>query len=188
MKITAFINRQFVFKTVLSKKSDAWKLYKDRGCSLRLSWPQRQSEGVWKLVSLVEEYFGCGGGANVYATPPGKQGFAPHWDDIDAFILQLEGCKHWRVYAPRTQAEVLPRFSSANLNPDELGPLIGEATLRPRRCVRRLAWPPVLPRDQTGIARSSPPGIAGCRQGRRLTLSVLSLPPPMPKGAVRENA
>jgi hypothetical protein len=27
------------------------------------------------------------------------QGFAPHFDDIEAFILQLEGRKRWRVYS-----------------------------------------------------------------------------------------
>lgn len=36
-----------------------------------------------------------------YLTPPGTQGFAPHYDDIEAFILQLEGKKYWRLYNPR---------------------------------------------------------------------------------------
>lgn len=36
-----------------------------------------------------------------YLTPPGSQGFAPHWDDIEAFVMQLEGKKRWRVYEPR---------------------------------------------------------------------------------------
>ena len=36
-----------------------------------------------------------------YLTPAGSQGFAPHYDDIDAFVLQLEGRKHWKVYSPR---------------------------------------------------------------------------------------
>ena len=35
-----------------------------------------------------------------YLTPPGTQGFAPHYDDIEAFVLQLEGKKHWKVYQP----------------------------------------------------------------------------------------
>lgn len=33
------------------------------------------------------------------------QGFAPHYDDIDAFVLQLEGCKRWR----RAEPPFLPR-------------------------------------------------------------------------------
>ena len=38
-------------------------------------------------------------GSNAYLTPGGapNQGFAPHYDDIEAFILQVEGYKHWRV-------------------------------------------------------------------------------------------
>ncbi len=36
-----------------------------------------------------------------YLTPPATQGFAPHYDDIEAFILQLEGKKNWKLYSPR---------------------------------------------------------------------------------------
>ena len=36
-----------------------------------------------------------------YLTPAHSQGFAPHYDDIEAFVLQLEGKKHWRLYSPR---------------------------------------------------------------------------------------
>jgi ribosomal protein L16 Arg81 hydroxylase len=35
---------------------------------------------------------------NMYLTPSGAQGFGPHFDDHDVFILQLDGCKHWRLY------------------------------------------------------------------------------------------
>lgn len=39
-------------------------------------------------------------GTNVYLTPPQSQGFAPHYDDIEAFIIQLEGSKYWKLYKP----------------------------------------------------------------------------------------
>ena len=32
-------------------------------------------------------------GANVYLTPPGTQGFAPHYDDVEVFILQVKSEK-----------------------------------------------------------------------------------------------
>jgi ribosomal protein L16 Arg81 hydroxylase len=35
---------------------------------------------------------------NVYLTPPSSQGFAPHYDTHDVFVLQVAGSKHWRIY------------------------------------------------------------------------------------------
>ncbi len=34
---------------------------------------------------------------NVYLTPAGAQGFAPHYDMHDVFIAQVYGTKHWRL-------------------------------------------------------------------------------------------
>jgi hypothetical protein len=114
----------------VARASDVLARYRE-GCSIRLSWPQHHSEPLWGMLEQLEEFFGSGSGANVYATPPGSQGFAPHWDDIDAFVLQVEGEKRWRLYAPRSPDEANPRFSSPNLPQDELGALIEEVTLRP---------------------------------------------------------
>ncbi|OWF43534.1 ribosomal oxygenase 1-like [Mizuhopecten yessoensis] len=107
-----------------------WDMYQS-GCSVRLLNPQTYSRNVWKLLSMLQEYFGCCVGANTYLTPPGTQGFAPHFDDIEAFILQLEGKKHWRLYSPRSDAEKLPRFSSGNFTDVDLGEPILEKTLEP---------------------------------------------------------
>ena len=49
-----------------------------------------------------------------YLTPAGAQGFAPHFDDIEAFILQTEGSKRWRLYSG--QSEELARESSRALS------------------------------------------------------------------------
>ncbi|XP_022235071.1 ribosomal oxygenase 1-like isoform X2 [Limulus polyphemus] len=88
-----------------------WDFYQN-GCSVRLLNPQTYSRTVWKLCSVLQEYFGSFVGANVYLTPAGTQGFAPHYDDIEAFILQLEGKKLWKLYSPRSPSEELPRYSS----------------------------------------------------------------------------
>ena len=74
--------------------ADVWSAFA-RGCSVRLSWPQRHSDGVWAMIAQLEEHLGCGGGCNAYLTPKGTQGFAPHYDDVDAYVLQVEGSKLW---------------------------------------------------------------------------------------------
>ncbi|XP_075059814.1 ribosomal oxygenase 1 [Mixophyes fleayi] len=105
-----------------------WDYYKN-GCSLRLLNPQAFSVTVWNVLSTLQELFGSMVGANMYLTPPGTQGFAPHYDDIEAFVIQLEGRKHWRVYNPRNKSEVLPQFSSANFNDHIIGEPILETIL-----------------------------------------------------------
>ncbi|KAL8212974.1 UNVERIFIED_CONTAM: Ribosomal oxygenase 1 [Gekko kuhli] len=105
-----------------------WDFYRN-GCSLRMLNPQAFSATVWHFLSLLQEQFGSMAGANTYLTPAGTQGFAPHYDDIEAFVVQLEGKKHWRVYNPRKEAEVLPHFSSPNFAQDEIGEPVLETIL-----------------------------------------------------------
>ncbi|XP_007438261.1 ribosomal oxygenase 1 [Python bivittatus] len=105
-----------------------WDFYKN-GCSLRMLNPQAFSVTIWHFLSVLQEHFSSMVGANTYLTPAGTQGFAPHYDDIEAFVIQLEGKKHWRVYSPRKQGEMLPQFSSSNFSQMEIGEPILETVL-----------------------------------------------------------
>ncbi|XP_037541502.1 ribosomal oxygenase 1 [Nematolebias whitei] len=105
-----------------------WDFY-ESGCSIRMLNPQAFSSTVWSVLSILQEQFGSMAGANVYLTPPGTQGFAPHYDDIEAFVVQLEGKKHWRVYSPRSEGEVLPVLSSPNFDQSEVGKPILDVVL-----------------------------------------------------------
>ena len=49
--------------------------------------------------ALVEE-LGHPAQVNAYVTPPSSQGFAPHYDTHDVFVLQVSGEKHWVIHAP----------------------------------------------------------------------------------------
>jgi bifunctional lysine-specific demethylase and histidyl-hydroxylase NO66 len=41
---------------------------------------------------------------NAYITPPQSQGFSPHYDVHDVFVLQMAGEKHWTIHEPVLQA------------------------------------------------------------------------------------
>ncbi|CAN0196904.1 unnamed protein product [Pylaiella littoralis] len=107
-----------------------WQKFRE-GCSLRMPCPQKYSDPLHRLLSALEEEFGCMVGSNVYLTPPRSQGFAPHWDDIEAFLLQVEGRKRWRVYPPADDGAVLPRLSSPNLTDEQVGEPVLEVVLEP---------------------------------------------------------
>lgn len=105
-----------------------WDFYLN-GCSIRLLNPQTYIPKLHLLNATMQEFFNSFVGANAYLTPPDSQGFAPHYDDIEAFILQAEGKKHWRIYKPRFENETLPRVSSKNFDQEEIGEPIMEVTL-----------------------------------------------------------
>ena len=105
---------------VVADPKDVWSNFAS-GCTLRLLCPHLHSDSVHSLLSTLELEFGCMVGSNAYLTPGGdSQGFAPHYDDIEAFILQLEGRKRWRVYPPPNRAETLPRFSSRDYTEEDM--------------------------------------------------------------------
>lgn len=62
-------------------------------------WGKHRSH--WGILHLFWSWSVYAFSSTRYLTPPGTQGFAPHYDDIEAFVVQLEGKKHWRVYSPR---------------------------------------------------------------------------------------
>mmetsp|Transcript_12300 Transcript_12300/g.16599 ORF Transcript_12300/g.16599 Transcript_12300/m.16599 type:complete len:573 (-) Transcript_12300:40-1758(-) len=83
------------------------------GSTIRLRCPQQHLDQIHSLCQGLEDEFGADVSANAYLTPgEGEQGFAPHYDDVDVFILQLHGEKRWQVWTPRDEALKLPRYSS----------------------------------------------------------------------------
>jgi len=70
--------------------STVMRRFNKERCSVRVLHPQRWVEPVYKLLSMLEDELRSPVGCNAYLTPPSSQGFAPHWDDIDAFVLQVE--------------------------------------------------------------------------------------------------
>jgi lysine-specific demethylase/histidyl-hydroxylase NO66 len=104
-------------EAVVVDTAELWSNYND-GCTIRLLRPHKLNDAVQALLSTLEMEFQCMVGANAYLTPPlFSQGFAPHYDDIEAFCLQLQGRKRWKVYEPTTE---LPRTSSKDFTSQDL--------------------------------------------------------------------
>jgi hypothetical protein len=102
---------------ILVNRSELWSNY-DKGCTIRMLCPHKQEDNIHALLSTLELELKCMVGANAYLTPPNAaQGFAPHYDDIEAFCLQLQGSKRWKVYEPTIK---LPRASSEDFTTEDL--------------------------------------------------------------------
>jgi hypothetical protein len=59
---------------------------------------QYESSAMVRLRHDLERAFHGTALAHIYLTPRNSQGFTPHWDTADTFILQISGTKEWMVY------------------------------------------------------------------------------------------
>ncbi|XP_029923950.1 ribosomal oxygenase 2 [Myripristis murdjan] len=82
--------------------------------TIQFHQPQRFKDELWRIQEKLESFFGALVGSNVYMTPQASQGLPPHYDDVEVFILQLEGQKHWRLYSP-----TVPLAREYSLEPEE---------------------------------------------------------------------
>jgi ribosomal protein L16 Arg81 hydroxylase len=78
---------------------DVYRAYHD-GYSIVVNRIHRRSSAVADLCRALEVAFHHQVGVNLYFTPRSGQGFAPHTDDHDVFILQMHGVKEWHVGTP----------------------------------------------------------------------------------------
>ncbi|XP_049325014.1 ribosomal oxygenase 2 [Astyanax mexicanus] len=106
-------------KKVMNKEgrvnySQLKKDFDQRRATIQFHQPQRFKDELWHIQEQLECFFGALVGSNVYITPQESQGLPPHYDDVEVFILQLEGQKHWRLYEP-----TVPLAREYSLEPEE---------------------------------------------------------------------
>ncbi|KPA73980.1 hypothetical protein ABB37_09554 [Leptomonas pyrrhocoris] len=89
------------------------------GWSVRFLRPNEHVECNSAFVACMEKEFNCYCGVNSYWTPASSQGFAPHYDDVDVFLLQMEGEKMWYLYDPPEDVDYLSRHSSEDYVPEQ---------------------------------------------------------------------
>lgn len=100
-----------------------------KGWSLAVYGLQRRWTPVAGLASRVASEIGQRMHVNLYLTPSGSRGLNAHADPHDVIVLQLEGRKSWRVFAPQY---LLPLEAQVTvLKRDELGAAVLETTTEP---------------------------------------------------------
>jgi hypothetical protein len=70
------------------------------GATLLLPGFQRAWKPVGELTTSLKSYFDRAAHTNAYITPGNADGFSPHNDPHEVFIIQLAGIKHWCIYEP----------------------------------------------------------------------------------------
>ncbi|HVU73817.1 MAG TPA: cupin domain-containing protein [Mycobacteriales bacterium] len=70
------------------------------GQTVVLQGLHRSHAAVRRFTSALAAELACPVQANAYVTPAREQGFDPHYDVHDVFVVQLAGRKRWRVHEP----------------------------------------------------------------------------------------
>lgn len=97
------------------------------GCTVALSGLQEHLPELGALCDQLSKAFSQPFQTNIYLTPPNAQGFHPHYDTHDVFILQIEGSKLWRLFD--TPLQLPMRTQPFELNKVAPGPISSEFTL-----------------------------------------------------------
>jgi lysine-specific demethylase/histidyl-hydroxylase NO66 len=95
------------------------------GATLVLQSLHRIHPALVRFCRDLADELGHATQSNAYVTPPGSQGFAPHHDTHDVFVLQVDGHKRWNIYEPLIDLP-LKSQPSQGLTGDE--PLVPEGT------------------------------------------------------------
>ncbi len=109
-----------------------------RGATIILPHLHDSLPGLGEFCRALEEVFTCHIQTNVYLTPRSEggtanQGFPPHYDNHDVFVLQISGSKAWRLYG--TPVETPYRGERFELGRHETGDPTQEFTLGPGDCL-----------------------------------------------------
>ncbi len=87
-----------------------YRSYHD-GFTIVINQLHRRSAAVGRLCRSLQAAMHHPVGANLYLTPARAQGFLPHVDTHDVFILQLHGTKEWHVSSPSVELPLARRRS-----------------------------------------------------------------------------
>ncbi|MFC4912961.1 cupin domain-containing protein [Actinomadura gamaensis] len=93
------------------------------GSTVVLNSLQQRWEPLQRLTQALGAQVSARFAVNVYVTPAGNQGFAPHYDIHDVFIAQVHGSKRWRLHGAQEQLPLkdnpFDRSQSVRDDPDQ---------------------------------------------------------------------
>ena len=104
-----------------------------RGATIILPHLHESLFQLGEFSRSLEEIFSCHIQTNIYLTPSGNQGFPPHYDNHDVFIMQISGAKAWRLYDMPVGTPF--RGERFQLHAHQAGEVREEFTLRAGDCV-----------------------------------------------------
>ncbi len=102
-----------------------------KGASVLLYACEGFCEPIAKLCRSMTQLFRGPVTIGAFLSPPGIHSSAPHYDKGDAFIIQLEGTKKWRIYEQTVPHPLPDPELSVLVDPDKLPTLLHDVEIGP---------------------------------------------------------
>ncbi len=87
------------------------------GSTIIFGQMQTRLRALARLCADVGEHLSTRLQTNLYLTPSDSQGFPPHWDTHDVFVLQVFGSKSWTLYENTVELPFRGQHFSATEHP-----------------------------------------------------------------------
>lgn len=100
----------------------------ESGATIILNHLHKRHPPLAELCAALEIEFSAPFQTNVYLTPASAQGFKPHFDTHDVFVLQIAGSKRWQLYG--TPVDLALKGHGDAARQDDPGPVSEEFELR----------------------------------------------------------
>jgi len=110
-----------------------------RGATIILPHLHESMANLGEFCRSLEEVFSCHVQTNIYLTPQinsdgsSNQGFPPHFDNHDVFVMQIAGAKAWRLYGAPIETPF--RGEEFQVGRYQAGEVTREFTLNPGDCI-----------------------------------------------------
>jgi hypothetical protein len=99
-----------------------------RGSTVRVRDVDAFDPRLNRFAGEVRRLFAARAQVNVYLTPPARDGFPPHFDITDVFVVQCLGRKEWSLFADYTDRRDLP-LADTDWDPGRFRPTTAPETM-----------------------------------------------------------
>lgn len=102
-RYTNGVREDYTFKEATGRSNTAAHRAYAHGYTVIANAVRQNHPAVARLAMSMEHELQHRVDTNMYLTPPAAQGFPPHIDQHDTFLVQIEGSKRWSIWKPDQQ-------------------------------------------------------------------------------------
>ena len=120
--------QQYTYRSGMVDVAKLYQYFAD-GATIILPQLHTRVPALAGFCRALEREFSSRFQTNIYMTPGNAQGFRPHYDTHDVFVLQIAGSKNWQIFETPVELPLKGQHFDSSVHP--LGEVTQSFTLNP---------------------------------------------------------